>query len=262
MNQDEFDRLFDQAFDSAVKDHQISPDPSASWKRVKDGLYRQKKKSQFLKMIPYLAASFVLGAVIFGTPVVTNAFPPFFQAIKSIQFEVVSLIFGSTDQTNSLAKTAPPSDEGKAQDGMDINAGSITNKQLKTWEEALNYVAFSTIQFNYIPSDLIIDDIRLFFNSDQDKANHAVMLYKNDSDQRMVITVRLLEQNETLSSNVNTDKGTLETIKINQSDAYLFQTTDGQVSLEYLLMNMYISISGNLSKEEIIKIATNIKLGG
>ncbi|BBH22454.1 hypothetical protein Back11_37990 [Paenibacillus baekrokdamisoli] len=258
MNKDEFDRMFDDAFDEASNNYVTVPDSTASWKRVEDVVRRRQKRLQRLKVLPYVAASFLLGAFIFGTPTVTKAFTPFFHTIKSIQIDVVSLIFGSKDKADTEPKTSAPGDSGSTSEGSDMYNGEMIERQYNTWEEASKQVAFAPISINYVPKELKQTDITLYFRQTQERAGKAVLLYDNNASQRLMITIRVLDKNETLTSNNTKKSGTVETIKINSNEAYLFIANDNRVSLEYMTVNMYVSISGSLSKEEMIKVAKNI----
>jgi len=273
VNEADFDQLFDQALEQATIQHQTTPDPTASWKRVEGMLRRQKKKSHLLKTLPYIAASFILGAVLFGSNVATNAFPPFFHGIESIQKDVYSFVFGTTDSTVKKALTSeppaftsngltsePPAVNSKGiPDGTDISVGQNTERSFKSWEEARPLVLFSQVNVNYIPKDLNVNEILLFFHPDKVQAHHAVLIYTSNSNQRVLIEIKLLEENQVLTATADKNDGTLETIEINNTDAYLYVSNKGNVSLKYMTMNLYISISGNVSKEEIVRIANNIK---
>ncbi|MFE5321487.1 DUF4367 domain-containing protein [Paenibacillus sp. NPDC056579] len=258
MNKEEFDRMFDESFDTAAKNHNGMPDPMNSWKQIESKMYRQRKRRQKLKLLPYLAASFLLGAVIFGTPVVSNAFNPFFQTIKNIQSDVVSFVFGSRDNHDTKPKTLPPEKEPDST-GSDISSGVKTRKKLATWDEAVPLLAIRPIMLNYVPKGYQMDEVLLFFKDSQNKSNEAVISYSDGTNSRFRVTFRLLEANETITSATHKDGRTVETIKLNGTDAFLVISNDDRSSLEFLLGNIYVSISGDLIKAEIIEIAKNIK---
>ena len=95
MNKEDFDRVFDAAFEEAARNHLPSPDPDPSWSKIETILKERHAKRKF-RPLPYaVAASFLIGAFILGSPTVTKAFNPFVQTIKNIQAGVVSFIFGN-----------------------------------------------------------------------------------------------------------------------------------------------------------------------
>lgn len=108
MNKREFDDLFDKAFDEAAKEQSFVPDSEESWKRVERRLEKKRTRKARLKLLPYIAASFVLGALIFGTPTATEAFNPFIKAVASITDDVVSIVFGAGGKKDTKALTPPP----------------------------------------------------------------------------------------------------------------------------------------------------------
>lgn len=256
----EFDRMFDKAFEEAARNHRMAPDSTASWKRVERMMMRRKKRKQLLKMFPFAAASFLLGAFLFGTPAVTKAFTPFFQSINSLPNHLVSFIFGSNDQSASQSKTAPPNDALAAgSDGLDESNGEMVEKQYQSWEAASQEMkAFNSLSLHEPPYKFEIVDVTLFFRQGEEQASKAVVLYSNESKQRLMLTIRELNKNETLASFNRKDDGSYEVVQINGSEAYLFMGHDHRASLQFLFMNMHIAISGNLTKEEIIAIGESL----
>jgi len=259
VDMDQFDQMFDKAFDKAAHDQDMIPDSTASWKRVELTLNRRKKRKQLIKVLPYAAASFLLGAFLFGTPAVTKAFTPFFQSINSLPHGFVSFIFGSNDQTASKPNTAPPNNElSRVTEGLDQHNGEMIEKHYDSWEDASQKVAFTSLSLDNMPYHFELSDAALFFRKEEELSSKAVLRYSNESGQRLLLTIRLLNQNETLANINRKEDGSYETVQINNSEAYLFLTHDARASLQFLYMNMYISITGNLSKEEIIAVGKRI----
>lgn len=256
MSKEDLEQAFDQAFDHAATNYSSAPDPTASWQRIERKLNKRNKRRNRLRTIPYIAASFILGAFIFGTPVVTEAFTPLYRTIINIQNDVVTIIFGSNDSNSTTARTNPPSDQAPS-NSQDIIVES-KYMQFNSWEEAVKFVNFKPLAIGYVPTDFKLSEVQLVFHGNQELAHEAVLLYTTDNS-RFRVSVRELNSNEILSSSSQSSYTSLETIKINGLDAYLTISTDGRVLLEYLLLNMYVSISGNLSKEDVIQIANHIK---
>jgi len=258
VNQNEFDKMFDQAFDAAASTHTAIPDPTPSWEKVERLLQRRRRRIQRLKVVPYVAASFVLGAMIFGSPPVTNAFNPFFQSIKTIQSDVVSLIFGVKPIETTKPKTSPPQTvAGPA--GADLSSEVKTSKKLDNWEEAAPLLAFPHVKFDHVPDGFVLTESRLLFKAAQTQSTEAVLLYVDGAGKRFRVMLRLLESNETMTSVAGKDTHTVEEVEVNGSKAFLVATDTRKSSLEYLYRNLYISISGDLTKDEILEIARKMK---
>ena len=67
---------------------------------------KRKKRRKIFKLLSYAAVSFLIGALLFGTPVISQ---PITQFASDIKQEIMELFFGSPVQNGkSEPKTAPP----------------------------------------------------------------------------------------------------------------------------------------------------------
>lgn len=260
MNKEDFDRVFDAAFEEAARNHLPSPDPDPSWSKIETILKERHAKRKF-RPLPYaVAASFLIGAFILGSPTVTKAFNPFVQTIKNIQAGVVSFIFGNDTEQEGQAKTAPPPDSVTANEGRIIDNGVLAEKNYKSWEEAAKTVAFTAPAIGYIPDRFQLNDVILFYKDELEKAKKAVLLYTNQVEAKsFMLTIRMLEQNETVTTGTDANAGDYETVEVHGQPGYLFTTKDGRASLDYMSGNTLVSIAGSLTKDEIMQVANNIK---
>ena len=260
MNKEEFDRAFDSAFEDAVKKHLPSPDPDPSWARV-EMILKKRGNIRKYKWIPYAAAAAVIiGAFLFATPSVTKAFTPFSQAIKSIQSGVSSIIFGNDSENQGKAKTAPPPDNGNPVEGQIIDNGLQGEKHYSTWEEAAQNIAFAMPKIGFLLQKFKLEDVVLFFGNGQAEAKKAVFMYINTKEgKNFLLTFRMLEHNETVTSGTDNNAGEYKEVQINGQKAYLLITKDMRSSLDYMMGNIVVSIAGSLTKDEIIQIAEEIK---
>jgi hypothetical protein len=259
MKKEDFDRLFDAAFEEAVKTKLPAPDPDPSWQKIEVKLKKHswKRKPQ-LRLIPLVAAaSFILGAFIFGTPTVTKAFNPFIQTLKNIQSGVVSFIFGNDSEPQGKAKTAPPPIE--PQEGEVLHESTTIKTRYTTWDEASTQVAFPPLKIGYIPDAFKLNDV-IVFSDNGEKAKKAVLYYANpESNVAFMITFRMLERNESLTTGSDTSAGEFEKIEVNGLPGFLFKHQDGRTSLDYMSGNIVISIAGSLSEYQVTQIAKAIK---
>jgi hypothetical protein len=259
LKKEDFDRLFDEAFEKSAKNLPV-PDPNPSWERIAKTIQKRTKRRTILRILPYLAASFLFGAIIFGSPMVTNAFNPIYQIFKKIQSDVVTLIFTDGNQNEGKAKTAPPPDTFTTQEGQVIESQTYSETHFPTWQEASKHVLFTPYNFSYVPENYEITDVFLSSESNQQKSSQAELSFSNKiSNKNFRLHIRLLEKNEQLTSSSDSTAGSLETVEINGNKAYLFIHNDGRTLLEYILGNTFISISGNITKAEIIQFSNNIK---
>ncbi|SFJ55923.1 protein of unknown function [Paenibacillus sp. UNC496MF] len=260
MKKEEFDRAFDFAFEDAVKKHLPSPDPDPSWARV-EMILKKRRNIRKYRFIPYaVAAMVIIGAFLFATPSVSKAFTPFSQAIKSIQSGVSSIIFGNDSEYQGKAKTAPPPDNGNSSEGQVLDNGLLGEKHYSTWEEASQNIAFSNPKIGFVPQKYKLEDVVLFFRNGQAEATRAVLIYTNTKEKKnFLLTFRMLEHNETVTSGTDNIAGEYTEVQVNGQKAYLLITKDTRSSLDYMIGNIVVSITGSLTKDEIIQIAEKIK---
>jgi hypothetical protein len=256
MNKSQFDELFDTAFEQSASNHEFIPDPEESWGKVENLLKHRSRRNNIFKMLPFAATSFLLGAILFGLPVMTNAISPFFHTIKTIEKSLVRFVFGSELDTTTKPKTAPPPDQPN-NEGQDVNSGDTVQQSFSSWEAAAKYVAFSLPRINYVPEEFKLNNILNIYPHGTGKATTVVLMYIGTENQ-YTIAIRLLGKGEKLTSGYREGDGEFKTIKINNIDAYLFLTNDGSSSIEYMVGGLYISIIGNLNKTEIVRVADNI----
>lgn len=262
MNKDQFDQLFDEAIAESASKSTLIPDASSSWKKVERRIRRQQRRKQQMRLLPYIAVSFFLGAFFFGSPIVSATFTPFFQSLQSIQEQMTTIIFG-VDRTADTAtpKTPPPPDVGAAaiqQNNKSGDQGQLTSTYT-TWQEAAPHTLFNDIRIEHQVSGFAPMEVRLFFDATEDYAPHALIAYSDDHGQRYRISMRMLDTKEMINSAVTDVGSQIEQIDIHGSEAILVLMDDGRSSLEYIYMNMFISISGQLTKQQIISVANGIE---
>lgn len=267
VKKDEFDQWFEQAFDEAAKHHSVTPDPTASWNRLEQQLAKRKNRFHRLRIFSLVAASFLLGAVIFGSPTVTQAVTPFFASIKNLDQDMISFIFGSKERGAVEAKTSAPIEEiveeiveeNPTNIGADVPGDTPKEEVLHAWEDMKGRLAFNPIRVDYVPEDYKLSEIRIYAPDQHSLANEAMAVYFNSDKQRLIIKFTKLTGNEVLTSPHYKEGGTFEEIQVHNLNAYLFINKNKKASLEYMDAGVHISINGELEKDEIIKLAEHIK---
>ncbi|RXZ78573.1 DUF4367 domain-containing protein [Paenibacillaceae bacterium] len=258
VNKEKFDKLFEEAFDEAAKNSTNIPDFTSSWEQIESKVRRKKSNKKIKTLLPIAAASFVLGAFLFGSPSVTKALDPFFNTVKTIQKNVVSFVFGAGEQGESGALTPPPDDGADTEENIELSDPSIEEISYASWEEALNHLSFSPIQFDYIPIGYNLSEVRLYLSDNASKADEARLVYLNDDNERLLIKLSKLAGSTVITSSHVQGDGAHEMIKINDRNAYYFAASSGHAMLEFLYEGLHIAISGQLEKEALIQIAENI----
>ncbi len=263
MNEDKFDELFDKAFENAAKT--IPPtfvaDHRGTWFNIQRAMKRTERKRAFQRRIGLfgvIAASILIGALLFGNPVVTKAFNPFYQSIKELPGQLVTFIFGTQDQLENGAKTKPPTDEGMSSnptaDHNLVNSGDLQIVTI-TSEEAKASVNFPLPSFGYLPEGHTLTRIEIFLNPDEIVSNQILFTYTDEDQHLLRITMNKLVNDSVLGSGANTSEATVEEIGLKHGIGYLTLSEEGTNKLEFLLTNIYVHIMGYVSKDEIIKLA-------
>ncbi|MFK7692035.1 hypothetical protein [Paenibacillus sp. HJGM_3] len=259
MRQEEFDRLFDEAFETAARQLETTPDSTPSWERVRAVMERQRKRARMrkrLQLAGVIAASLLLGSFLFGQPLVSRAFPPVVQQLQSVGDRMVGFFFGA-DQRNRSAKTEPPPNSAQAP-----SSGSIGELKRETvsLEEAKTRVVFS---FPALPvgEPYRLKEVVLYYGSNQTKANQARLRYEADTGKGRFLNIYITELNTStvLSSGAN-DGGEIETVEMaGKTQGYLVRIGESRYSLEFLLQASHVTLTGDLGKAEIIELANRIK---
>lgn len=263
MDKEEFDELFDRVFDESVKNHNFVPNSDSSWDKVQTRLKKRDRRKRRMRMLPYVASSFLLGAVIFGTPTATNAFQPLYKAFTSITDGVVEIVFGSTENestTKPLTAPPPPDDGSPSNLGHDVGTPKQTQTQASygTWEEAASEVAFLPPAIQYVPDGFKLNQVQVSYPSSSEKANTAILIYTSDNNNIYNLTLRKLQPNEKLKSGSNGNGVQFQKITIQGNEAFLMTTEEGTGSLEFLREDVYVSIVGSINEDEAVRIAEGL----
>lgn len=267
MNRKDFDQLFDQAFDDAARSSQFVPDPAPSWARIEKKLAQRAKFRRRLKAVPYVAASFLLGAYIFGTPAVTTAFKPVIEAVSSIRDGVVEITVGKKDGDTTVPKTAPPPgfvEEGDApvQDGEDLSDSAVVSVKHKTIKEAAKHLAFAAPELRYVPEAFELSSIETYQDGNKDKSDLLSIQYVNKSGNSGMYRITVRKWQKDMVMKITNDDPAIptESIVLNGYEAYLQVTEDGSASVQYFADDLHVMIVGILGRDDAIRIAEGIRL--
>jgi hypothetical protein len=267
MNIDNFDTEFEIAFEEASKQHEfITPDHSSSWNKIKvkmDRRSRWKKIKSTYSKLGIIAASILLGAIIFGMPTPIKAFSPFFTLIKSLPGNVVEYVFGSHDsENNTKAKTEPPPDVNQGQGPIDQNAKASSNmstKEIINMDEAKKRVSFQVPETSYIPDGFTQLNMVIFSNNSATPVDQITINYIDPNGKTYKLVMSKLKHDSMITSGSNKDSGSVEEVTVNSGKAYLTIEKNQKLDFEFMFHQVFIVIVGDLTKDEVIKIANGLK---
>jgi len=216
-------------------------------------------------MLPYIALSFVLGALLFGTPKFSRAFAPFFDNLQNVQDGLVHVVIGSQAVVTTKPKTAPPpgyqppsTEDHKSGETIGVS----TEANYDSWEEASKNLAFDPPAIGYVSPGYKLDHVLVSTPFQKDKANLAALVYlPTDQDSGgYSILIKQIATGEKISSDYNENDGKLEILDIDGKQGYLFLTNDGYSGLDFRYGQLYVSISGDLDREQILQVGKQIRL--
>ncbi|RJE85088.1 DUF4367 domain-containing protein [Paenibacillus sp. 1011MAR3C5] len=264
MNKEEFDKLFDQAFEESVQNHKFTPDAGPSWEKLQLQLAKKKRRKSQLRALPYIAASFLLGAFLFGTPTASNAFQPLFKAVVTIKDDVVRIMFGENNASKTVPKTPPPPEDSSIVEYDDSNVVAVDEHYLSsnpqdlrftTLEEASEKTNFPIPAITYIAKGYQLQEVIVFQN--QEISRMAAISYTDDEGIAYTIILQRLLENSAFTSGGGPNIK-METLKIGTTETYIFSTNDGYIAQEFLIDDIHVSVSGPLSPEETLIISKEI----
>lgn len=262
MNDAKFDQLFDAAFEKSYQQTTSAPsaDYRPSWERIKQKIESEQRKRRFrskLTRLAVVAASLLLGALIFGNTQAAKAIQPLYETIREYPSGVISFFFGrEEDIDTSRAKTTPPP-EGATSGTTSLEEGEIRMTVL-TEEESKAQITFPAPTFRYKPDGYALSSIQLYFRGDRPKADEAAYIFANESGKTLTVTIRKLYTSDSLSARKGKDGVTIEKIQLKDGPGILSQSGNGTSVIETIVHGIGIILSGTVDPDELIRVYENL----
>lgn len=261
MNRDQFDTMFDELFEQAVRqDYKVEiPDPEASWQRMAPRLAKARRRRrirQRLKTISAMVACMLIGALLLGQPLEGIAHLTFGEFIANVRDGVVSFVSGPVSDKWSI--TSPPPDGIKEE----TSGGAPIAVTVSSLEEARALVSSGMKEPGYIPEGYHLDGIHLELT----KQNHLktiVYMYVLEGASGksfLQIQIRPLGINQSLS--LKSDPGMqTKVVYVNGNKGLYASVEDTSITLHFQDRTHTYTITsrGELSEQEIMKVAEQIR---
>ncbi|OBR65917.1 hypothetical protein A7K91_18285 [Paenibacillus oryzae] len=258
-----FDEAFDKAFESAVKEQTFVPDSDESWLRVQQALAKKAKRNAKLKLLPYVAASFLLGAFLFGTPAATSAFTPFIKSVAIYTDNVVNIIFGTRDAKEVKPITAPPpeqEDNDMAEISEQTQSSGVSILSFTNWGEAREQLPFMSSGQHIFPEYYQMKAATIVVHENTKQLLSARLQYEGENGESFRLFFRPFNKQEDLFTATDNAKNKFERLSLLQTEAYLTVGSDGNNQIEFALNDLYIAITTTLERERLLEIAKSIQL--
>lgn len=265
MDKEQLDRLFDEVFESAIQDSlDIKiPDPSPSWAWIEKKIAIERKKRnrrKFMRLVGMIAASLLIGAVLFGTPQVTEAFQPVIRLFFNVKGGVVTLFYGDANgakQNEKGALTEPPMEvEGPRMGNSNVSAEDVEELKAATLEEARKLTKSPLPELTYVPEGYELLEIKMSVNKDRILEGLTYTFWvKNDKSRFFSFVAVPVQLNKGMSL---LGQEQAESVNIRGTAGSFVQKADGKV-LIWIESGMSYKIYGNLTENELMRIAEKIK---
>ncbi|MFD0716298.1 DUF4367 domain-containing protein [Paenibacillus sp. GCM10027626] len=233
------------------------PEPS-NWDSVRQRLQKNRRRRKWLTRLKIggcIAAISLLLNLVFSENI-PSTYAQVSSFLSNVKNQVIQYFFDSPEEnSNSMrgsAKTIPPDDDG--------NELNTSLSEITTLEMAKGKLSFAPLIPTYMPTSFELDRVRIF--QEAGKIYNTVHLeYVADDDSVIQLSEQLIdEQTARIKTDIHEEAGIIKEIKIGNQYAILVDLPDGFVTLEWLTTDrIKIAISGQIPKEEIMKIANNLQ---
>lgn len=269
---DEFEALFNDAFDNAIESlpSYSESDRRKSWEQVQKKLNRKRtrlNRRRNAQLFGIVAASMLLGAALFSPPLVTKAISPIFQELKNLGSGMSQMVFGNgqPQADPSMAKTPPPPEDFTEDELREmskevhlVDAGTYETVKMDM-EEARDTLAFSLPRITNIPERFTLESLEVVIPSGTPEdpntfGKSAHLLYRTEDGQILRLTFDLLMNNEILST---MSKENTEEVELNNGNIAFISSGD-MSEINMMLGNVYFNVIGNVDRDEILAIANGL----
>lgn len=267
MDEKELDKQFDELWSAALEQsYRVEvPDPEPSWNRMSARIASERRartRRKRRRVSAAVVASFLLGALLFGTPSQTKAFLPITEFFGDLKGSAVGFFYGDQDDRKGLPDL--PGTEvqsgsfqsGSREDGKQMS-GKLTPLNFKSLEEAQKNSTFHIYKLPDVPEGFNLYLVTVY-NGEDGKTFSVVQSYANKEKKGLLITQQVLEPNTT---------GTIGFANPVQEEQVQVRGKKGQLYWNDITSDLYWSKGDWLFnigtptflKEEIIDLAESLK---
>lgn len=249
----EVDLLIRKVIQNEMKN---SPPPmpvNKVWEQLESRLNDRQpnyKRSPFYKnKLFYAVAIIFISVIIFLSPQSSGAYSTIVEVFQKVQENVTQLFIKVED--NDPPGEAPPLED----DMYMIEELELITLELSI-EDAQKETAFIINQPQIVPEGYTLRSVTVF-KSENEQSDDIFLNYEG-TEGHFDINQRLLEESFSAGVTINNDDAQIDTIDIRGRTASLLQHENDFLELIWVIESHYYSISGMLSREEIIEIAESI----
>ncbi len=232
-----------------------SPPPmpvNKAWEQLESRLNGQQpsyNRTPFYKSkLFYAVAIIFISLIIFLSPQNSDAYSKLVQVFQNVQENVTQLFI-------KVGDNGPLDNEMEPMDDTFIIEDDIMSIELSL-KDAQEETLFTIKEPKIVPEGYTLEDVTIF-KSGNEKSEDIILNYEA-SNGSFKINQKLLGETFSAGLTISNDDTQIDTIDIYGSSANLIEYKDESLELVWVTEEYYYSISGVLSKEELIKIAQSL----
>lgn len=266
MNEAEFDRRFEAAFEAAGSKAgaAIAADYRPSWERLQAKLAKQRRSRNLRTRIGRLAvvvAALIAVAFAIEGPRMADAIQPVYAKIIETPSGVFSFVFGREDSRTKARTPPPPASEADGL-GSGSAAAPYSRTVVADMAGAAAAVSFPSPTFGYVPAGYAFDRVYLTYAGDRERADMAAYVFKKTGEERyMTFQLARLAPNSGLADSKPADGVFVNKVRLKDTTGILTTTTGGSTRLEAIVGNVFLSFSGIMTADDVLKVYDGMKLG-
>lgn len=254
------DKDMDRLIEEAIKEefNSITPPMSTNeaWEMFNKRREQKKRKNKSIKILTifnkkfvYVVSSIIIVISLFAlAPQNGAAFSKITEIFNKIQGNVVQLFIkvgGSEENENG-----PSSDEFTV-----IEGSEVISEQMNL-EQAQQETEFPIIVPKRLPSGVHLKNVTVLKKANI-KSKEIYLNYMG-SDNQFTIREMVVGNRFGFGASFDQEDTKVEEININGHKANLIKYKNGFMGLVWITQNHYLSIEGNITKEQIIRIAESM----
>lgn len=197
----------------------------------------------------YAFAIIFISVIIFLSPQNSGAYTKLVEVFQKVQ-ENVTQLFVSVGGGSPLDNEIEPTDEGLIMDDNDLMYLDLS------LEDAQEETLFTITEPKVVPEGYVLKDVTVLKEGNE-KSDEVFLNYEANSGD-FTINQSILTESFSTGILMSSDDIQIDTIDIHGRPANVMEYKDGSLELVWATENYYFSISGTLSKEELIQIAQSM----
>lgn len=253
LNGKDVDLLIKKAIRSEVKNSPTPLPAAEAWKQLESRLNSQqsssKRPSFFRSKLFYAVAIIFVSLTIFLSPQNSGAHNTIIEVFQKVQESVTHLFIKVGDDGPTSDDQAP------TEDFYIIDETEITSFELSI-EDAQKETAFFIKQPKVVPEGYTLKDVTVF--KSEDEQSDEIFLNYEGREGNFSINQRLLGESFSAGVTIDNDDTQVDSIEIHGQPASLLQYKDDSAELIWANESYHYSISGTLTKDEIIEMAKSM----